>query len=78
MAAKLSVEEVLKNVLEDNDKVNQERISGEKEKNRHVLTLPESSRPGIARVMFSFNINVGKVFRGESYLWLKAIYRRLA
>ena len=28
--------------------------------------------------MISFNINVGKVFRGESYLWLKAIYRRLA
>lgn len=78
MAAKLSVQDVLKNVLEDNDEINQEQISGEKEENRHVLTLPESSGPGIARVMFSFNINVGKVFRGESYLWLKAIYRRLA
>jgi hypothetical protein len=33
---------------------------------------------GIPRMLFSLNKNAWKVYRGESYLWLKAIHRRLA
>ena len=79
MAAKLSVEEVLNKVLEGNADTNQEQIRSENDdENSNVLTLPEISEPGIPRMLFSLNINAGKVFRGESYLWLKAIHRRLA
>ena len=59
MVAKFSVQEVIKKVLEDNNEIHQAQIRGETEENRDVLTLPETSGPGIARTMFSFNINVG-------------------
>jgi hypothetical protein len=79
MAAKLSVE-VLNKVLEGNADTNQEQMIRSKndDESSNVLTLPEISEPGIPRMLFSLNINAGKVFRGELYLWLKAIHRRLA
>jgi hypothetical protein len=30
------------------------------------------------RMLFSLNKNAGKVVRGEAYVWLKSIHRRLA
>ena len=79
MATKLSVEEVLNKVLESNADTNQEQIRSENDdESSNVLTLPEKSEPGIPRMLFSLNKNAWKVFRGESYLWLKAIHRRLA
>ena len=79
MATKLSVEEVLNKVLESNADTNQEQIRSENDdESSNVITLSEKSEPGIPRMLFSFNKNAWKVFIGESYLWLKAIHRRLA
>ncbi|CAB3997229.1 Hypothetical predicted protein [Paramuricea clavata] len=62
MAAKLSVEEVLDKVLEGNADTNQEQIRGENDdESSNVLTLPEISEPGMPRMLFSLNVNVGKV-----------------
>ena len=79
METKLSVEEVLNKVLESNADSNQEQIRSENDdESSNVLTIPEKSEPGIPRLLFSLNKNAWKVFRGESYLWLIAIHRRLA
>jgi hypothetical protein len=79
MATKLGVEEVLNKVLESNADTNQEQIRSENDDDScNVLTQPEKSEPGIPRMLFSLDKNAWKVFRGESYLWLKAIHRRLA
>jgi hypothetical protein len=79
MATKLGVEEILNKVLERNADPNQEQIRSENDdENSNVLTLPEKSEPGIPRMLFSLHRNAWKVLRGESYLWLKAIHRRLA
>ena len=75
----LSLEEVLNKVLESNADTNQEQIRSENDdESSNVITLLEKSEPGIPRMLFSLNKNAWKVFRGESYLWLKAIHRRLA
>ena len=76
---KLSVEEVLNKVLESNADTNQEQIRSENDdESSNVLTLPEKSEPVIPRMLFSLDKNDWKVFRGESYLWLKASHRRFA
>ena len=79
MAAKLSVEETIK-LLEVEAEQDQDQISNEDEdgENSNVLKLLEASDPGISRMLFTCNINAGKIFKGELVLWLKGIYRRLA
>ncbi|CAB4044321.1 Hypothetical predicted protein, partial [Paramuricea clavata] len=77
MATKLSVEDILNKDLEGTADTNEEQIKSENdEESSNVLTLPKISEPGILRMLL--NINTGKGFRGKSYLWLKAIHRRLA
>ena len=79
MATKLSVEEVLNKVLENNTDTNQAQIRSENDdESSNVLTQHEKREPGIPRMLLSLNKNAGKVVRGESYLWLKSIHRRLA
>ena len=43
-----------------------------------VKSTPDMETPDISKIMVSSSINLAVIFKSESQLWLKRIYRRLA